>query len=183
MSNESDQVLSDQQTRPKKSLYVPELESDACGTGLIANLNGEKTHQVIEDALFMLSNMEHRGACGYEPNTGDGAGILSQIPHDFFKQKCKGLGFELPDFGNYGVGMVFFPHDRSLRNQCRVLLNDALDELGFELLGYRKVPTDHEALGESAVSVEPRMEQVFLEPQQPMAPRDLERRLFVLRKF
>ena len=167
----------------QKGLYVPELEKDSCGTGLIANLNGIKSHKVIEDALTMLTNMEHRGACGCEPNTGDGAGILIQTPHAFFAKKCKEQGFELPEFGKYGVGVVFFPADRNLRRQCRVLFDDYIDELGFDLLGYRKIPTDHEELGESAVSVEPRMEQVFVAPKTPMERKALERRLYVLRKF
>ncbi len=167
----------------QKGLYVPELEKDSCGTGLIANLNGIKSHKVIEDALTMLTKMEHRGACGCEPNTGDGAGILIQTPHAFFAKKCKEQGFELPEFGKYGVGVVFFPADRNLRRQCRVLFDDYIDELGFDLLGYRKIPTDHEELGESAVSVEPRMEQVFVAPKTPMERKALERRLYVLRKF
>ena len=164
-------------------LYVPELEKDSCGTGLIANLDGVKTHQLVEDALLMLTNMEHRGACGCEPNTGDGAGILIQTPHEFFEKKCKEQGFDLPAFGEYGVGVAFFPADRNLRRQCRVLFDDYIDELGFELLGYRKIPTDNEELGESAVSVEPRMEQVFVRPTEKLDPRALERRLYVLRKF
>ena len=167
----------------QKGLYTPELEKDSCGTGLIANLNGIKSHQVIEDALTMLTNMEHRGACGCEPNTGDGAGILIQTPHAFFTKKCKEHGFELPEFGKYGVGVVFFPADRNLRRQCRVLFDDYIDEMGFDLLGYRKIPTDDEELGESAVSVEPRMEQVFVSPKTSMEPKALERRLYVLRKF
>ncbi|MCB0586771.1 MAG: glutamate synthase subunit alpha, partial [Phaeodactylibacter sp.] len=167
----------------QRGLYVPQLEKDSCGTGLIANLNGVKTHQLVEDALLMLTNMEHRGACGCEPNTGDGAGILIQTPHEFFVKKCKEKGFELPAFGEYGVGVVFFPEDRNLRRQCRVLFDDYIDELGFELLGYRKIPTDNEELGESAVSVEPRMEQVFVKPAEKLDPKALERRLYVLRKF
>lgn len=166
-----------------KGLYVPQMEKDSCGTGLIANLNGNKSHKIVEDALLMLTNMEHRGACGCEPNTGDGAGILVQTPHEFFVKKCRELGFELPEFGGYGVGVVFFPSDRTLRKQCRVLFNDYIDELGLELLGYRKVPTDNEELGESAVAVEPRMEQVFVKPAEDMDAKALERRLFVLRKF
>ncbi len=166
-----------------KGLYVPHMETDACGTGLIANLNGNKTHTLVENALTMLTNMEHRGACGCEPNTGDGAGILIQTPHAFFAKKCREMGFQLPDFGNYGVGMVFFPAERILRKQCRFLFNDYIDELGFDVLGYRKVPTDHEELGETAVSVEPRMEQVFIKPKAAMEPMALERRLYVLRKY
>ncbi|MEZ5043483.1 MAG: glutamate synthase large subunit [Saprospiraceae bacterium] len=164
-------------------LYTPSLEKDSCGIGLIANLDGIKSHETIENALRMLSNMEHRGACGCEPNTGDGAGILVQTPHEFFEKKCAELGFQLPAFGSYGVGMVFFPNDRTLRQQCRFLFNDYIDELGFELLGYRKVPTDHEELGETAISVEPRMEQVFVKPKQALDVKVLEKRLFILRKF
>ncbi|MEY4934153.1 MAG: hypothetical protein RIS64_512 [Bacteroidota bacterium] len=168
----------------KKGLYTPELESDACGTGLIANLNGIKSHQLVEDALTMLTNMEHRGACGCEANTGDGAGIMLQTPHEFFVKKCKELGFDLPDFGSYGVGVVFFPQNRTLRNQCRDLLSDYIDELGFDLLGYRMVPTDNESVGDSAVNVEPRMEHVFVKPKDNNWVKiELERKLFVLRKY
>jgi glutamate synthase (NADPH/NADH) large chain len=171
------------QNAPSRGLYVPELEKDSCGTGFIANLNGIKSHQLIEDALTMLANMEHRGACGCEPNTGDGAGILIQTPDDFFRYKAKELGFELPAFGAYGVGVVFFPAERNLRNQCRVLFNDYVDECGFELLGYRKVPTDNELLGDSAIASEPRIEQIFVRPKAPLAEIALERALYVLRKF
>ncbi|MEM6963600.1 MAG: glutamate synthase large subunit, partial [Bacteroidota bacterium] len=116
-------------------------------------------------------------------NTGDGAGILLQTPHEFFQKKCRELGFDLPAFGNYGVGVVFFPKDKSLRSQCRVIFNDYIDEMGFEVLGYRKVPTDNEELGASAVASEPRMEQVFLRPLEDLDLNDLERKLYVLRKY
>lgn len=168
---------------PNQGLYVPQLETDSCGTGVIANLNGIKSHKLVEDALTMLQNMEHRGACGCEPNTGDGAGILIQTPHDFFERKCREMGFQLPEFGKYGVGVVFFPRDRTLRNQCRFLLEDYIDELGFDVLGYRKVPTDNEMLGDSAVAVEPRMEHYFIKPKQELDRKALERRLYVLRKY
>ncbi len=167
-----------------QSLYHPELEKDSCGTGFIANLNGVATHQIVEDALSMLMRMEHRGACGCEPNSGDGAGILIQTPHKFFQKKMSELGYTLPEFGNYGVGVVFFPSDKILRKQCRTLLNDYCDELDFDVIGYRLVPTDHELLGETSVGTEPRMEQVFVKPR--TKPEDrywLERRLFVLRKY
>jgi len=172
-----------QQTKNNKGLYVPQLEKDSCGTGLIAMLNGERTHQVIEDALQMLTNMEHRGACGYEPNTGDGAGILVQTPHEFFQRKCSEMGFELPEFGKYGVGVLFMPKEKVLRHQCRFLLEDYIDEFGFNLLGYRKIPTDNELIGESAEATEPRMEQVFIAPKKETEPKALERSLYVLRKF
>ena len=169
---------------PKKGLYVPQLEKDSCGTGFVANLDGIQSHQLIEDALKMLTNMEHRGACGCEPNTGDGAGIMIQTPHDFFVKKAKENGFEIPNFGEYGVGVVFFPSDKTVRNQCRALLNDYIDELEFDLLGYRMIPTDDEELGNTAISAQPRMEHVFVKPRQKPTDRYwLERRLFVLRKY
>ena len=175
--------MAEEGQQQQKGLYVPQLEKDSCGIGLIANLEGIKKHQIIEDALTMLQNMEHRGACGCEPDTGDGAGILIQMPHEFFQDKAKEMGFELPEFGQYGVGTVFFPKDRNLRRQCRVLFDDYIDELGFELLGYRKIPTDNEALGESAVKAEPRMEHVFVKPIEKWDEKTLERKLFILRKF
>jgi len=169
--------------KQNKGLYVPSMEKDSCGTGFIANLNGIKSHDIVENALIMLQNMDHRGACGCEPNTGDGAGILIQTPHEFFVKKCKEAGFDLPDFGEYGVGFAFFPKDKDLKEQCRVLLGDYIDELGFELLGYRKVRTDNEELGDSALSVEPKMEQVFIKSKGILDTQALERKLYVLRKF
>jgi glutamate synthase (NADPH) large chain len=180
---ESEQQCKQKLKNPAKGLYVPQLEKASCGIGMIANLDGRKTHQTVENALTMLQNMEHRGACGCEPDTGDGAGILIQMPHDFFKHKAKELGFELPEFGKYGVGVIFFPKDRNLRRQCRVLFNDYIDDLGFELLGYRKIPTDNEHIGESALNVEPRMEHVFVKPVEDWDAKTLERKLFILRKF
>ncbi len=201
--------MSIQKEKIPQSLYHPELEKDSCGTGFIANLNGVATHQIVEDALQMLTRMEHRGACGCETNSGDGAGILIQTPHVFFVKKMRELGYVLPEFGNYGVGVVFFPSDKTLRNQCRTLLNDYCDELDFDVIGYRLVPTDHELLGDTSVSTEPRMEQVFVKPRvksnekltlshEPTSSNEqeeftdhsskltsakLERRLYVLRKY
>jgi glutamate synthase (NADPH/NADH) large chain len=167
----------------QRGLYTPQLEKDSCGTGLIADLSGKKSHQLVQDALRMLENMEHRGACGYEPNTGDGAGILVQTPHEFLAKECQKLNFELPQPGTYGVGMLFFPMEAGLREHCRVIVNDLIDEFNFVLLGYRKVPTDNTGLGDSAKAVEPWIEQVFVMPKTPQVPETLERRLYVLRKF
>ncbi|MBT8219840.1 MAG: glutamate synthase subunit alpha, partial [Bacteroidia bacterium] len=164
-------------------LYTPELEKASCGIGMIANLNNVPSHQLVENAIAVLERMEHRGASGCEENTGDGAGIMVQIPHGFFQKKGREKGFDLPEFGKYGVGVVLFPMDRTSRNECRVLFNDYCDELGLEVLGYRKIPTDHEELGDTAISVEPRMEHIFLKPKEEMEPDALERRMFVLRKY
>ncbi len=167
----------------ESGMYVPEMEKDSCGTGLIAQLNGKKSHKLIKDALTMLSNMEHRGACGCEPNTGDGAGILVQNPHDFFVNEAGKLGFELPAYENYGVGFLFLPKDPLLKEKCRRIFNIVSEEIGFRVLGYRDVPTNPTGIGASALSVEPAMEQVFLEPKEVLDPKTLERKLFILRKY
>jgi glutamate synthase (NADPH/NADH) large chain len=164
-------------------LYLPGFESDACGTGFVANLNGVKSHALVSDALTLLANMHHRGAAGCEENSGDGAGILLQLPHDFLQQEANRAGFTLPEPGFYGAGMVFFPQETALRETCRQLLNDYVDENGFDLLGYRIVPTDNSALGPTARSTEPVMEQVFVQPRFTADRKYLERRLYVLRKF
>ncbi len=166
-----------------KGLYTPELEKDSCGVGLIANLDNEASHEIVQKAVRMLENMEHRGACGCEPNTGDGAGILTQIPHDFFVKECRKLGFELPPNGAYAVGIIFFPADESLKSECRIVFNDFLDEFGLELLGYRKLPTNNASLGHSALMTEPHMEQIFMRPKEQMEQIELERKLLILRKY
>jgi len=170
--------------RSTNSLYRSDFEHDSCGIGFTANLKGRKSHRTIEDALQMLENMEHRGGCGCDPNTGDGAGVLIQVPHKFLVQECDKIGINLPPFGGYGVGMIFFPQEQETREKCRNLLNDAIDKAGLELLGYRHVPTDNRELGPSAKSVEPRIEQVFIRLKHNVyAPEVLERKIFVLRKF
>ena len=131
----------------------------------------------------MLVNMEHRGGCGCEPETGDGAGILLQIPHEFYAKECDKLGFNLPGFREYGVAMTFFPRDEKLRSIIKSRLEEYIKRLGFKLLGYRKVPTNNSMIGKTALSVEPQVEQVFLEFLESDNPKDLERRLVVLRKY
>jgi glutamate synthase (NADPH) large chain len=167
-----------------QSLYMPNMEHDACGVGFVAHLKGERSFKVIDDAITMLENMEHRGATGFEPNTGDGAGILFQIPHDLLSSACKKQGFELPNVGKYGVGMVFFPSDYKVREECRKLIADNIEKFGFDLLGYRVVPTNNKDLGQGALSAEPKMEQLFIKPQYDDQNLDaLERRLYVFRQF
>ncbi len=167
----------------QKGLYTPQLEKDSCGTGLIAQLNGIKSHDLVEDALTMLANMEHRGACGCEPNTGDGAGILIQNPHNFFVKELWKKGIELPEFGKYGVGFMFLPKNPSDKKKCKKIFKECLREMGFELLAYRHVPTNPKGLGKSALEVEPAMEQVFLTHKAAIEERALERKLLVLRKY
>ena len=132
----------------------------------------------------MLERMEHRGACGCEPNTGDGAGILIQVPHEFFSSECHKLGFKLPSFGSYGVGLVFFPRDARVREECRTVLNRQIKKMKMTLLGYRPLPTSNHQLGDSALLAEPVMEQVFIKrPDAIASPDDFERKLFILRKY
>ncbi|MFN5376592.1 MAG: glutamate synthase central domain-containing protein, partial [Chitinophagaceae bacterium] len=165
-------------------LYRPEFERDACGIGFVANIKGNKSHQIISDALTILENMEHRGACGCENNTGDGAGILIQTPHAFFFDECLKLGVHLPAFGRYGVGMVFFPKELRLREECREIFTRTTEELGMEVLAWRKVPVNPEDIGFTARSVEPEIEQVFIScPDHITDPMAFERKLFVLRNY
>lgn len=165
-----------------EGLYSSSFERDACGIGFVANIKGNKSHQIVGDALTVLENMEHRGACGCEANTGDGAGIMIQIPHEFFFDECIKLGVHLPSFGRYGVGVVFFPQDIRLREECRDIFNRTADKLGLEVLAYRKVPVNPEGIGTTALSVEPEMEQVFIACPDHISNRDeFERKLFVLR--
>ncbi|MEM6844607.1 MAG: glutamate synthase large subunit [Bacteroidota bacterium] len=162
------------------SLYDSSFEHDACGIGFVAHLQGKKSHSIIDDAIIMLQNMEHRGACGCEPDSGDGAGILLQKPHRFFQENTE---FTLPESEEYGVAMIFFPAKASLRETCREYLNRMIDELGLELIGYRSVPTNNQSLGRSARLVEHRVEQAFIRwKKAPSAdPMALERRLYVLK--
>jgi glutamate synthase (NADPH/NADH) large chain len=167
-----------------QGLYHPSFERDACGIGFVANIKGTKSHQIISDALTVLENMEHRGACGCENNTGDGAGIMIQTPHEFFFDECIKLGAHLPPFGRYGVGVIFFPAEIRLREECRDIFNRAAEKLGLEILAYRKVPVNPDNIGATALSVEPEMEQVFVAcPDHINNPDDFERRLFVLRNY
>lgn len=166
-----------------KGMYVPSMEHDACGIGFVANIKGVKSHDNVRDALTMLMNMEHRGGCGCEPETGDGAGILIQNPHDFLKEECLKLGFELPDYGAYAVGMLFFPADDAIREECRYILNKHIGELGFELIGYREVPTDNSNIGATAKSLEPKVEQIFIRHKSITDPAALERKIYVLKKY
>jgi glutamate synthase (NADPH) large chain len=167
-----------------QGLYRPSFERDSCGIGFVANIKGNKSHQIISDALTILEHMEHRGACGCEINTGDGAGIMIQTPHEFFFDECIRLGFHLPAYGKYGVGMIFFPRDIMLKEECRDIFNRAAEKLGLEVLGYRKVPVNPDGIGPTALSVEPDIEQVFIaSPDHFNDPEEFERKLFILRNY
>ena len=167
-----------------QGLYNPAFEHDACGIGFIANIKSNKSHQIVLDALTILENMEHRGACGCENNTGDGAGITIQTPHEFFFDECLKQGVHLPAFGKYAAGTIFFPKDLPLREECRNIFNRAAEKLGLEIIHYRKVPVNQTDIGQTALSVEPEIEQVFVAcPDHISNTDEFERKLFVLRNY
>ncbi|MXV16197.1 glutamate synthase large subunit [Hufsiella ginkgonis] len=173
------QTDSDQQ-----GLYRPEFEHDSCGTGFITNINGHRSHRIIADALTILENMEHRGACGCDPETGDGAGLLLQLPHEFFIEECIALEIRLGEPGYYGVGMTFFPKDIVAKEACRGVINSAADKLGLQITGYRKVPVNASVVGQTALASEPDIEQVFVaRPSHITNVDDFERKLYVLRRY
>ncbi|RWY56964.1 glutamate synthase large subunit [Mucilaginibacter gilvus] len=174
----------DQTDGNQQGLYRPEFEHDSCGTGFITNINGHKSYHIIDDALTMLENMEHRGACGCDPETGDGAGILIQLPHEFLMEECANLEINLPEPGEYGVGMIFFPKEPALKKACRVIITNAIEKMGLHKLGYRKLAVDSSAIGETARQAEPDVEQLFISrPHHITNADDFERKLYILRRY
>ena len=164
-------------------LFDPAQEKDSCGVGFIADIKGRKSHKIVEDALTILLNLEHRGAVGADPRAGDGAGILLQMPHKFFVKKARELGFTLPAPGHYAVGALFLPHDAAWRAEIMDTYAAVGAQEGMELLGWRDVPTDNSTLGETVKPTEPRHMQVFLARGSKIASEDeFERRLYILRK-
>ena len=169
---------------PKQGLYDPRFEHEACGVGFVVNIKGKKSHPIVQQAIQVLRNLQHRGACGSEANTGDGAGILMQVPHAFLEQACREMKFNLPGPGEYGVGMVFLPPHPAERYKCEVLFEDIVATEGLRLLGWRTVPTEHSSLGQTAIASEPIVRQVFIARPDGLAD-DLafERKLYVIRKL
>ncbi len=169
---------------PKQGLYDPFYEKDACGVGFVVDIQGRKSHTLIEQGLTVLDNLRHRGACGCEENTGDGAGILIQNPHPFLAKASKEAGFTLPSFGEYGVGMAFLPQDEADQKECQKRVEAVVSEEGQKFLGWRKVPTDNSSLGNSAKASEPRVWQFFIGRSSKLQD-DLafERKLYVIRKL
>src|SRR5579872_1625552 len=170
--------------RPQaEGLYDLSLEKDSCGVGFIANIKGQKSHQIVSDALSILCNLEHRGAVGADPRAGDGAGILVQIPHAFFARKTSELGFKLPKPGEYAIGALFMPRDAAWRNVIKSIIADEIKNEGFKLLGWRDVPSDNSSLGVTVKPTEPYHMQVFIGRNNAVKTEDdFERRLYILRK-
>ncbi|HLN27125.1 MAG TPA: glutamate synthase large subunit [Gemmataceae bacterium] len=175
-------------TPAKQGLYDPQYEHDACGVGFVVDLKGRKSHGLVQQALQILVNLEHRGACGCEKNTGDGAGILLQIPHAFLVEECAKLEVPLPGPGAYGVGMVFAPTDAHDRKTCERLFEEIVRDEGQTVLGWRTVPADNSEIGPTARASQPACRQVFIR-YEPSACRSadtdslaFERKLYVIRK-
>lgn len=166
-----------------QGLYDPAMEHDACGIGFIVDINGNRSHEILEDALELLKKLDHRGAKGADEDTGDGAGIMLQIPHEYFSRECRVLGFELPAEGEYAVGMLYTHRSDSVQAKQMQSLSNIITEHGLQVLGYRQVPIDASHVGESAKRVMPRFTQVFIGKNgQQLDEMSFERKLYVLRK-
>jgi glutamate synthase (ferredoxin) len=168
---------------PAQGLYDPRHEHDACGVGFVVDMKGRRSHTIVTQALTVLKNLLHRGACGCEPNTGDGAGILIQMPDTFLRREAARLGFPLPAPGHYGAGLVFLPRHAAQAEECRRILTAIAVEEGQAVIGWRDVPTDDSPIGPTAAAVEPSFKQVFI-ARSPDLPDQaaFERKLYVIRK-
>ncbi len=168
---------------PKQGLYDPQNEKDACGVGFVVDIKGRKSHRILQQAIEVLENLDHRGACGSEVNTGDGAGVLMQMPHAFFKEAAKKARITLPEAGQYGCGLVFLPRNPTMRRKLEETFEHIVQSSGLTVLGWRTVPVDNSSLGETARLSEPFMRQVFIgRPAELVDDLDFERRLYVARK-
>ena len=164
----------------KQGLYDPQFEHDACGVGFVCQMKGKRSHEIIEQALTILVNLDHRGACGCEVNTGDGAGILLQVPHGFLR-KVAGVG--LPEAGQYGVGMLYSSPDAGVRAESARQFEKIVAEQGQRVLGWRQIPTDNSSLGATSLRSEPFMRQVFIARGAGCADEQaFERQLYIIRK-
>ncbi|HOW27313.1 MAG TPA: glutamate synthase large subunit [Elusimicrobiota bacterium] len=167
----------------KQGLYDPQFEHDACGVGFVADLKGRRSNDIVRKALTVLSNLRHRGACGCEKNTGDGAGILLQIPHNFLQKVCRQNKISLPSPGDYGTGIVYMPPDPEQKRRCESVFEDIVRDEGQSFLGWRTVPTNHADLGQSALDSEPDMRQIFIGRSSTIADNAaFERKLYVIRR-
>jgi len=168
---------------PRQGLYDPAFEHDACGVGFLVNMKGRKSHSIVEQALTILVNLDHRGACGCEANTGDGAGILMQVPHKFLAKVCAAQNLPLPEPGQYGVGLVFTSPDPARAEKARQIMERIVAETGHTVLGWRDVPTNNASLGKTALACEPVVRQIFIGRGANCADEQaFERKLYVIRK-
>ncbi len=166
----------------QQGLYDPANEHDACGIGFVVNINAEPSHDIVLKGLQILVNLAHRGACGCDAETGDGAGVLIQIPHEFFLKATPEFGFRLPEKGQYGIAMCFLPVERSQRLICEGLLEKISREEGLAVLGWRDTPLNVDAIGRVARASQPYIEQFFAGRPAGISDDDFERRMYVIRK-
>ncbi|WP_309497577.1 glutamate synthase large subunit [Sulfurovum sp.] len=169
----------------QEGLYHPDFEHDACGVGFVAHLKGKASHTIVSKSLELLANLEHRGAVGSEKNSGDGAGILTQIPDTFMRrvtQSCN-LKEPLPSLGSYGIGVIFLPRDPDAYSETQSIVERCIEELGQEILGWRAVPSDNTTLGSSGKAIEPIIKQIFIKKSNDIDEEAFERKLFVIRKY
>ncbi len=168
---------------PKQGLYDPWYEHDACGVGFVVDIKGRKSNKILKNAIQILKNLDHRGAAGSEANTGDGAGVLIQMPHAFLKEACKAARITLPGPGEYGSGLIFLPRDRIKRRRLEERFEQIVQSEGLVMLGWRTVPVDNSTLGETAKSSEPMIRQAFVGRNPSISdPMAFERKLYVIRK-
>ncbi|MDD5166941.1 MAG: glutamate synthase subunit alpha, partial [Candidatus Omnitrophica bacterium] len=167
----------------KQGLYDPQFEHDSCGVGFVCNIKGEKSNAIIKQGIEVLHRLSHRGAVGSDPKTGDGAGILIQTPHEFFKRVASSLKIELPGPGSYGTGLIFLPQESSEREFCKEAFEKVIKEEGQMLLGWRVVPVDDSGIGKGAKRTQPVFEQIFILRNKSLND-DLafERKLYIIRK-
>ena len=168
---------------PAQGLYDPANEHDACGMGFVASIRGQKSHDIIRKGIQVLINLTHRGACGCDPETGDGAGILIQIPHKFFERECSKLGFTLPEPGKYGVGMTFLPVEKHQRLQVEGILERIVKDEGLSVMGWRDTPCNGDAIGRVARQSQPYIQQIFVAAPAEMDEDTFERKLYIVRKL
>jgi glutamate synthase domain-containing protein 2/glutamate synthase domain-containing protein 1/glutamate synthase domain-containing protein 3 len=169
---------------PKQGLYDPQFEHDACGIGFVAHIKGGRSHEIVKQALRVLCNLDHRGGQGCESNTGDGAGILMQIPDRYFQEEAAKDNIKLPAGGLYGVAMVYLPQELEARQACERILENIVQEEGQQFLGWRTLPVDNSTLGDSAKSAEPYVRQAFIGQSENITTNlDFERKLYVIRKL
>ena len=167
----------------KAGLYDPQFEHDACGVGFVAHIKGVRSHEIVEQGLQINENLKHRGACGCEKNTGDGAGILLQVPDRFLRRVCAERNIELPEEKHYGFGMLFLPPDISQRRAIEDICRQMIQAEGQKFLGFRKVPTNNESLGETARSEEPVVKQLFVGRGKEITSEiEFEHKLFIIRR-
>jgi len=179
-----EQQCLDQARLEANGMYSNQFEKDACGMGFVVNIKGKKSHDIIDDGLRILERLEHRGGAGADKDTGDGAGILVQIPHEFFKRECEVLGINLPAAGEYGVGMVFAHKYESLRNEQKRILEEVVREEGQVVLGWREVPVDGTKVGKEAAAIRPWMIQILIGKGPDVTNnKEFERKLYIIRKL